>query len=85
MLAGFFLLPLIAFFTTRCACLGLQRRDRRALARVGVETGLITKSPHGDFAPAARPISEEELAVLETRRPQELIAPIPRHIISRKS
>lgn len=79
--AGFLVLPLVAFFTARYVCLGLQRRDRRALARGGVETGLITKDLDGDFVPAARPLSDDELAVLETRRPQELITPIPRHII----
>jgi ubiquinol-cytochrome c reductase cytochrome b subunit len=78
---GFFVFPVIAFFVARYACLGLQRRDRRALAEGGVETGVVTESPDGDFVPAVRPLTEDELAALKTRRPQQLIAPIPRHII----
>jgi ubiquinol-cytochrome c reductase cytochrome b subunit len=78
---GFFVLPVFAFFATRYACLGLQRRDRRAVARGGVQTGVVTQSPDGDFVAAARPLSEDERAALETRRPAELTAAIPRHLI----
>jgi ubiquinol-cytochrome c reductase cytochrome b subunit len=77
---GFFVFPLVAFFVTRHACLGLQRRDRRRVAR-GMEQGVVTEAPDGGFMPVTRPLTEEELARLETRRPEQLIAAIPWHII----
>jgi ubiquinol-cytochrome c reductase cytochrome b subunit len=77
---GFFVLPVVAFFGTRYACLALQRRDRRTLAR-GMPTGEIRELPSGDFIAVTRPLSEERRARLETRRPQELTAAIPRHLI----
>ena len=77
---GFFAFPLAAFFITRYACLGLQRRDRRALAR-GVETGPVLELPGSEFVPQTRDLTEQEQAVLATRRPDELVAPIPWHII----
>jgi ubiquinol-cytochrome c reductase cytochrome b subunit len=78
---GFFVLPVIAFFVARYTALALQRRDRRALAQGGVATGEIASAPDSDFAAVTRPLTEDELAVLKTRRPQQIISPIPRHVI----
>jgi ubiquinol-cytochrome c reductase cytochrome b subunit len=78
---GFFVLPPAAFFVTRYACLALQRRDRRAVLRGGVETGLIVSTKDGDFVPQIRVLTDDDLAALETRRPDQLTAAIPRHVI----
>ncbi|MHB1593164.1 MAG: cytochrome bc1 complex cytochrome b subunit [Streptosporangiaceae bacterium] len=77
----FFVVPLATFIITRRVCVGLQRRDRRAIARGGVETGIITMAPDGGFEVEARDLTEDERARLVTRRPDEMVAPIPRHIV----
>ncbi|QXJ25532.1 ubiquinol-cytochrome c reductase cytochrome b subunit [Actinomadura graeca] len=77
---GFFVFPFLAFALTRRACLSLQRRDLR-VREEGVETGLVRLTPDGGFAERHEPPSDEEEAVLLTRRPQELVASYPRHII----
>ena len=77
---GFFLLPVVAFLAARSACLVLQRSDRRTLA-VGLITGPVAKRPDGDFTPVTRELTENERAQTETRRPAELTATIPRHVI----
>lgn len=89
-----FVFPAAAFFLTRRACISLQRADRRRLRR-GLAFG-IAMTPtlpdghrelaDGDRRPTAplavnRPVSEEERAVMEARRPDELLTPTPRHLV----
>jgi ubiquinol-cytochrome c reductase cytochrome b subunit len=77
---GFFVFPVLAFVTAWYACLALQRRDRRALA-CGVETGAVMELAEGSFAAVTQPLSDEQEAKLRTRRPDELVAAIPRHVL----
>jgi ubiquinol-cytochrome c reductase cytochrome b subunit len=88
---GFFVLPVIAFVFTRRICIALQRADRRRL-RLGLPFGIVGQPPPPDGATATsepelsyttvnRPLSEDEQARLVARRPDELIAPIPRHLV----
>jgi ubiquinol-cytochrome c reductase cytochrome b subunit len=88
---GFFVFPLAAFWVTRHVCVALQRDDRRRL-RAGSVTG-ISVQPAAPSAAAAdgagpigyagdgSPVPEEERARLVTRRPDELVTPIPRHLV----
>ncbi len=90
---GIFVLPPVAFLVTRRVCIALQRADRRKLRR-GMAFGIAatqtadgqTAAPDGQRAPIAylaqsRPVSEDERAVIQTRRPDELITPVPRHLV----
>ena len=56
----------------------MQRGDRRRL-RAGTEFGIAHQN--GSFAPVSRPVSEEQRIKMEGHRPDDLIAPIPRHLI----
>ena len=78
--AGFFVLPIAAFVVTRRVCLSLQRRDLRTREE-GVESGLISLTPDGGFRERRERPSEEAEALLEARRPGELVAPYPHHMI----
>jgi ubiquinol-cytochrome c reductase cytochrome b subunit len=89
--AGFFVLPLAALQVTRHVCVALQRADRRRL-RAGTVTRIsvqrVAGAPGADggagptgYAGAGSPVPKEEKARLVTRRPDELITPIPRHLI----
>ena len=81
--AGFFVFPVIAFLVTRHACVALQRADRRKLRR-GQPFGIVGQSANGEgqaYIPVTRPVSEEERAQLDASRPDELVRPIPRHLI----
>ena len=87
---GFFVFPAIAFLVTRRICVALQRADRRRL-RIGRPFGIISQPANGTsgadsdgargYAPVSRPVSEEERARLVAHRPDELIRPIPRHLV----
>ena len=77
---GFFALPVPGFFAARYACLALQRRDARRLA-AGIPTGVIEELPGGGYAERTRPASEGLRAELETRPPDSIMLPIPRHVI----
>ncbi|MGH3187995.1 MAG: cytochrome bc1 complex cytochrome b subunit [Streptosporangiaceae bacterium] len=59
--------PLIAFFVTRRVCLGLQRKDAELIEH-GLETGIIRQLPDGEFIEVHRPMTEEELGVLEAKK-----------------
>ena len=59
--------PLAAYFATRRICLGLQRKDAE-LVEHGLETGIIRQLPDGEFIEVHRPMTEEELAILEAKR-----------------
>jgi ubiquinol-cytochrome c reductase cytochrome b subunit len=77
---GFFVAPAVAFLLARRACLALQRRDRRVLS-TGIARGVVTPGLDGGYHEEVRPLNEEEQAQLPTRRPAELTASIPRHIV----
>jgi ubiquinol-cytochrome c reductase cytochrome b subunit len=88
---GFFALPTIAFIITRHTCIAMQRADQRKL-RAGLPFGIVgqpppqggavaTSEPQLSYTTVNRPLSEEEQARLTAQRPDELIAPIPRHLV----
>jgi ubiquinol-cytochrome c reductase cytochrome b subunit len=65
--------PPIAFVITRRICLGLQRRDREKLLH-GRESGIIRRTPEGEFYEVHAPLSVEEKAVLTSRQVIEPLA-----------
>ncbi|MFC4051647.1 cytochrome bc complex cytochrome b subunit [Actinomadura syzygii] len=77
---GFFLAPLLAFTVARRVCLSLQRRDLDKREE-GVESGLVSLTPDGGFTERHERPSADERALLRTRRPGELVAPYPHHVI----
>jgi ubiquinol-cytochrome c reductase cytochrome b subunit len=66
-----FIGPVVAYFITKRICLGLQRKDLHLLQH-GVETGLIRQMPSGEYVEETRPLTEEEIAKLDVRRPARL-------------
>ncbi|MGP4024928.1 cytochrome bc1 complex cytochrome b subunit [Actinomadura sp. 3N407] len=77
---GFFAAPILAFIVTRRICLSLQRRDLQEREE-GVESGLISLSPEGGYSERHEQPSDDQEALLRTRRPGELVAPYPNHLI----
>ena len=69
-----FVAPVIAYILTKRICLGLQRKDKHLLEH-GVETGIIRQMPSGEFIEIERPVSEEEYAVLASRKPPPSLPP----------
>jgi ubiquinol-cytochrome c reductase cytochrome b subunit len=87
---GFFVFPLAAFWVTRHVCVALQRADRRRLragtvTRISVQPAVGAGAADGTGAigydGAGSPVPQEERARLGVRRPDELITPIPRHLV----
>jgi ubiquinol-cytochrome c reductase cytochrome b subunit len=67
-----FIVPIGAYFVTKRICLGLQRKDAELLSH-GVEIGIIRQLPNGEFIEESRPLTEEERAVVASKRvPQAL-------------
>jgi ubiquinol-cytochrome c reductase cytochrome b subunit len=64
--------PAIAFWATRRICLGLQRKDAAELAH-GYESGIIRQLPNGGFIEVHKQVSAEKAAVLDSRKPVELL------------
>src|SRR5262249_18853071 len=62
-----FVVPIGAYYVTKRICLGLQRKDAELLSH-GVEIGIIRQLPHGEFIEEARPLTEEEHAVVASKR-----------------
>ncbi|WP_432842401.1 cytochrome bc1 complex cytochrome b subunit [Dactylosporangium sp. CA-092794] len=52
---GAVVLPPLAFYLTRRLCLGFQQQDRQRLAH-GVETGLIIRTPDGEYREIEQPL-----------------------------
>jgi len=50
------LLPPLAFYVARRLCLGFQQRDRVRLAH-GVETGLVIRTPEGEYREIEQPLA----------------------------
>ncbi len=70
-----FIGPVVAYWVTKRACLGLQRKDTESLAH-GYETGIIEMTPDGEFIERHAPVPAEQRAVLLAQRPvAELPAP----------
>jgi ubiquinol-cytochrome c reductase cytochrome b subunit len=63
---AFFVVPIGAYFVTKRICLGLQRKDAELLTH-GVEIGIIRQLPHGEFIEEARPLTNEENAVVASK------------------
>ena len=67
--------PFLAFWVTKRACLGLQRKDRELVLH-GHETGRIVRFASGEYIEVHRPLDEYERWVRvanEPRRPVELL------------
>jgi ubiquinol-cytochrome c reductase cytochrome b subunit len=77
---GFFVFPAIGFVAARRICLALQRADRRKL-REGQTYRVATQDPEQGYTPVNQPLSEDLRAAVEARRPDDLLTPIPHHII----
>jgi ubiquinol-cytochrome c reductase cytochrome b subunit len=56
----FFVAPVFAFWLTRRICFGLQRRDRDKVLH-GRESGIITRSPEGEFSEIHTPLDAGDL------------------------
>lgn len=52
---GVLILPPIAYFLAYRFCIGLQRSDRAVLEH-GIETGVITRLPHGEYIEIHQPL-----------------------------
>lgn len=68
--------PPIAYYITYRVCLGLQRADREVLEH-GVETGIIKRTPSGEFVEVHQPLGPVD----EHGHPEELPyqgAPVPK-------
>ena len=75
---GFFVFPVLAFLVTRHVCRAMQRSDRRKLA-AGTAYGIASQD--GGYLPVSRPLGDEQRIRMDGHRPEQLIAPIPRHLI----
>jgi len=70
-----FVVPIGGYFVTKRICIGLQRKDA-ATAAHGYESGIIRQMPDGEFVEIHMPASEEEMAVLDSKKiPAALPAP----------
>ncbi|SDU44057.1 cytochrome bc1 complex cytochrome b subunit [Amycolatopsis keratiniphila] len=70
---GIVFLPPLAFFLTYRWCIGAQRSDRRVLEH-GIETGIITRSPHGAFLELHQPLASGD----DEQRLDYAGAPVPK-------
>jgi ubiquinol-cytochrome c reductase cytochrome b subunit len=77
---GFFVFPVIAYAVTRHVCLALQRSDRRSLRR-GTDYGIAAQRGGTAYTGVSKPVPAGIRAIMQTRRPDELVAPTPRHIV----
>jgi ubiquinol-cytochrome c reductase cytochrome b subunit len=68
-----FIGPVVAYIVTKRICLGLQRKDLHLLEH-GVETGNVRQLPSGEYIEETRPLTDEEVAALDVRRPLALPA-----------
>jgi ubiquinol-cytochrome c reductase cytochrome b subunit len=72
-----FIGPVVAYWVTKRICLGLQRKDLHLLEH-GVETGIVRQLPTGEYIEVTRPLTEEEVAALDVKRPPSLPAGVAR-------
>ncbi|NHC44892.1 cytochrome bc1 complex cytochrome b subunit [Motilibacter aurantiacus] len=71
---AFFVLPPLAFWVTKRACLGLQHRDKEKVLH-GRETGILMQLPHGEFVEVHEPITPEERWRLTSQEVQRPVLP----------
>ena len=64
--------PVIAFIIARRWCISLQRADENRLLH-GYESGVIMRSPDGEYAERHLPISAEETYNLAAREPDRIL------------
>jgi ubiquinol-cytochrome c reductase cytochrome b subunit len=77
---GFLVLSVVVFLVTRRVCVSRQRADRRRLRR-GTEFGIAAQQQGTAYTAVSQPVSAEQRAVLETRRPDGRYIPVPRHLV----
>ncbi|MFC5749231.1 cytochrome b [Actinomadura rugatobispora] len=65
--------PVLAYVIAYRICLGLQHRDR-ALIEHGLETGMIRRSPEGEYTEVEHPLDDERAAPITDARPPAAIA-----------
>ncbi|WP_243725610.1 cytochrome b [Actinomadura rubrisoli] len=65
--------PLLAYVIAYRICLGLQRRDL-GLVEHGLETGIIRRTPTGEYIEVERHLDEERLAPISDARPAAAVA-----------
>jgi ubiquinol-cytochrome c reductase cytochrome b subunit len=70
-----FVVPAAAYFITKRICLGLQRKDAELLTH-GVEIGIIRQLPSGEFIEEARPLADDERAIVASKQ-VPLALPVP--------
>ncbi|MDP3891609.1 cytochrome bc complex cytochrome b subunit [Nocardioides sp.] len=66
-----FVLPVLAFILTRRWCISLQRHDEEKLLH-GYETGIIMRSPEGEYTERHLPISPDRAYNLTARERDEI-------------
>jgi ubiquinol-cytochrome c reductase cytochrome b subunit len=74
MRAAIFVFPPIAFYVTRRWCIGLQRADNDRLLH-GYETGIIMRSPDGEYTERHAPISPQRAYTLTARQRDQIYTP----------
>jgi ubiquinol-cytochrome c reductase cytochrome b subunit len=62
-----FVVPIGGYFITKRICLGLQRKDTELLTH-GVEIGIIRQLPSGEFIEEARPLEDDERAIVGSKK-----------------
>ncbi len=74
MRAAIFVIPPIVFYVTRRWCIGLQRADNDRLLH-GYETGIIMRSPDGEYTERHLPISPQRAYTLTARQRDQIYTP----------
>jgi ubiquinol-cytochrome c reductase cytochrome b subunit len=74
MRAAIFVVPPIVFYVTRRWCIGLQRADNDRLLH-GYETGIIMRSPDGEYTERHLPISPQRAYTLTARQRDQIYTP----------
>ncbi len=74
MRAAIFVVPPIVFYVTRRWCIGLQRADSDRLLH-GYETGIIMRSPDGEYTERHAPISPQRAYTLTARQRDQVFTP----------
>jgi ubiquinol-cytochrome c reductase cytochrome b subunit len=64
--AAFFVLPVVAFWITRRACLGLQASDRARLQH-GDQNGHLQLTPEGGYTEPVSPVAEDTARLMRSR------------------
>jgi ubiquinol-cytochrome c reductase cytochrome b subunit len=68
---GVLILPPLAYYVAYRVCLGLQRADREVLEH-GIETGIITRLPHGQYIEVHQPLAPTPLEYQATPVPKKM-------------